>query len=144
MSFFFRTDLTGAAIPSWEAWEIIKPVLDLPEYEEIVKDEYKKAVLVISPLAYVGNVWFVNPERINVAHFSIMPQRLVEALLEMGCPEEGVVLDPFLGSGTVALVAERIGRKWIGIEITEKYVQITEERLKAQRENLMLNNKNSQ
>lgn len=141
---FFRTDLTGAAIPSWEAWEIIKPVLDLPEYEEIVKDEYKKAVLVISPLAYVGNVWFVNPERINVAHFSIMPQRLVEALLEMGCPEEGVVLDPFLGSGTVALVAERIGRKWIGIEITEKYVQITEERLKAQRENLMLNNKNCQ
>lgn len=141
---FFRTDLTGAAIPSWEAWEIIKPVLDLPEYEEIVKDEYKKAVLVISPLAYVGNVWFVNPERINIAHFSIMPQRLVEALLEMGCPEDGVVLDPFLGSGTVALVAERMGRRWVGIEINEQYVQITEERLKAQRENLMLNNKNSQ
>jgi len=43
--------------------------------------------------------------------------------------EAGVVLDPFMGSGTVALVAERLNRRWIGIELSEKYCEITRKRL---------------
>ena len=46
------------------------------------------------------------------------------------CSKAGdVVLDPFLGSGTTAIIAQRFGRKWIGIENEKKYVEIAEKRL---------------
>jgi len=47
--------------------------------------------------------------------------------------EPGVVLDPFLGAGTTALVAERLGRDWVGIELNPEYAVLTVERLRQER-----------
>lgn len=74
-------------------------------------------------------VWRVPYEPSHEAHFAMYPSRLVETPIEAGCPEGGVVLDPFMGSGTTAVVARRLGRCYIGFEPNEKYVRICDKRL---------------
>ena len=54
---------------------------------------------------------------------------LIESCVLAGCPMDGVVLDPFFGSGTTILVALRHGRNFIGIELKPKYIKIVEKRL---------------
>lgn len=60
------------------------------------------------------------------------PSRLVETPIKAGCLEGGVVLDPFMGSGTTAVVARRLGRHYIGFEPNKEYVAICEKRLEQQ------------
>jgi len=50
-------------------------------------------------------------------------------MIKAGCPQGGVVLDPFMGAGTTAVVAKKLGRKFIGIELNQKYIEIAERRL---------------
>jgi DNA modification methylase len=50
-------------------------------------------------------------------------------LIKAGCSEKGIVLDPFMGSGTTALVAKKLGRNYIGIELSQEYIKIAEKRL---------------
>lgn len=76
-----------------------------------------------------GDVFFINPRPFPDAHFATFPPELPEKILKCACPEGGTVLDPFLGSGTVALVAEQLNRKWIGIELSEEYIEICKKRL---------------
>jgi len=47
-----------------------------------------------------------------------MPEALVEPCILAGCPLGGLVLDPFIGSGTVGAVAERLGRRWVGTDLS--------------------------
>ena len=61
----------------------------------------------------------------------MFPESLVETCLRAGCPEDGLVLDPFLGSGTTALVARRLRRKYVGIDCVAEYCQMAQERLKS-------------
>jgi len=68
-----------------------------------------------------------NPE----AHFASFPTKLVEFLISVGCPESGIVLDPFLGSGTTALVALKMGRNFVGIEVCREYCEITKKRIQS-------------
>ncbi|KYC44370.1 MAG: Modification methylase MjaV [Candidatus Methanofastidiosum methylothiophilum] len=49
--------------------------------------------------------------------------------IEAGCPEGGIVLDPFMGSGTTAVVAKEMGRNYIGIELNSEYVEIATSRI---------------
>ena len=51
------------------------------------------------------------------AHFATMPEALVEPCVLAGCPLGGLVLDPFVGSGTVGAVCERTGRRWVGVDL---------------------------
>lgn len=70
----------------------------------------------------VRSVWSINTQPIQgMNHFAKFPEKLIETPIKAGCPEGGIVLDPFFGSGTTAIVAERLGRKWIGIELNSKY-----------------------
>lgn len=81
---------------------------------------------------YVRNkrdVWQVNVKPCKEAHFATYPPDLVRPCILAGCPEGGVVLDPFMGSGTTALVAKGIGRDYIGIELNPEYKAIAERRL---------------
>ena len=57
------------------------------------------------------------------------PEQLVENCLQAGCPPHGVVLDPFLGSGTTAVVARRLERDFVGIDCVPAYCRMAEERL---------------
>jgi len=63
-------------------------------------------------------------------HFAMFPSKLPEFCMLAGCPENGIVLDPFMGSGTTALVCKKLGRKFIGLEISKEYCKIAERRLK--------------
>ena len=74
-------------------------------------------------------VWSIPLGKFRDVHFAVFPDKLVETCIQAGCPDDGVVLDPFCGSGTTLLVAQQLGRKWIGIDCVEKYCQMARERL---------------
>jgi DNA modification methylase len=63
-------------------------------------------------------------------HYATYPQKLLWSLVKAGCPKNGIILDPFMGSGTTALVAQNLGRKFIGIELNPDYVKIAKQRLR--------------
>ena len=76
------------------------------------------------------SVWQINTEPFREAHFAVFPRNLVRPCILAGSPENGLILDPFFGSGTVGVVSMETGRKCVGIEIKEEYVQIAKNRLK--------------
>lgn len=75
------------------------------------------------------SVWSIPVQAFSEAHFAVFPEKLIENPIKAGCPPNGVVLDPFMGSGTVAVVAKRLGRNYVGIELSPDYVKITENRI---------------
>ena len=75
------------------------------------------------------SVWTIPTEAFPEAHFATFPQKLVEPCVLAGCPEGGIVLDPFMGSGTTALVALKANRKFIGIELNPQYAEMAEKRI---------------
>jgi len=74
-------------------------------------------------------VWSIGTRPFAGSHFAACPPQLIETPIKAGCPEGGIVLDPFIGSGTTALVARSLGRKFIGIDLNPAYVQMAENRL---------------
>jgi DNA modification methylase len=66
----------------------------------------------------------------GIAHFAAYPIELARRCILAGCPEGGVVLDPFFGSGTTGAAALMLGRRYIGIELNPEYIPLAEERLK--------------
>ena len=62
-------------------------------------------------------------------HPTQKPVKLIEKIIRVSSDKERIILDPFLGSGTTAVAAKRLGRKYIGIEINPDYCRIAEERL---------------
>lgn len=80
-----------------------------------------------------GDVWPLASANFRGAHFATFPPALVERPLLAACPKNGTVLDPFFGSGTVGLVAERHHRNWVGIELNPAYARLAEKRIAAER-----------
>lgn len=85
-------------------------------------------------LTYPSNFWddisipyWSMPE--NTDHPTQKPEKLIAKLILASCPENGVVLDPFLGSGTTSVVAKKLGRQYVGIEMNEEYCLWAEKRL---------------
>ena len=74
------------------------------------------------------SVWSINTKPYKEAHFAVFPPKLPELCIKAGSKEGDVVLDPFFGSGTTGWVAQRLGRKWIGIELNPEYIKIAEKR----------------
>ena len=79
------------------------------------------------------SVWKINTKPYKEAHFAVFPPKIPEICIKAGSKEGDTVLDPFFGSGTTGWVAQRLGRKWIGIELNAEYIKIAEKRF-AQRE----------
>jgi DNA modification methylase len=73
-------------------------------------------------------VWNLNPDR-NNSHPAPFPEKLVENCLLLTTEENDICLDPFLGSGTSAVVSNKNNRNFIGIEIDENYIEMTKKRL---------------
>lgn len=66
----------------------------------------------------VRSVWTISSEAYTGGdHFAVMPEAMVTPCVLAGCPPGGVVLDPFGGTGTVAMVAERVGRRWVSCDL---------------------------
>lgn len=77
-------------------------------------------------------VWQINTEPCKEAHFAVFPRALVRPCILAGSPTGGLVLDPFFGSGTVGQVCERLGRRWLGCELSEEYGKLAEQRTAQQ------------
>lgn len=75
------------------------------------------------------SVWWISPAQFEDEHFAVMPERVAQICTLAGCPNGGVLLDPFAGVGTSLLVARNNQAKGIGIEIEEKYCEIAAKRL---------------
>ena len=75
------------------------------------------------------DVWRVPTRPLKEAHFAAYPPDLVKPCILAGCPVGGVVLDPFMGAGTTAMVARELGRHYVGIELNPEYIGIAEKRL---------------
>jgi len=142
-----RTDIpSGAITPSYgdegspfrffdlDAWAVHHGFLDVPKPSRAERDfglwEYEKKD---------ANKW--NPSGIGArrreaglgmgrnVHPTVKPVKLMAYLIELGCPKDGVVVDPFLGSGTTCIAAKRLRRKWIGVEMSPEYAAIAEARI---------------
>jgi DNA modification methylase len=80
------------------------------------------------------DVWEIEPDRTSMSrgtHFAPYPRALVSRCLECGCPEGGVVLDPFMGGGTTMSVALEMGRPVVGVELNPKFCETIITKLKT-------------
>ena len=75
------------------------------------------------------NVWTITTKPFKDAHFATFPKDLIEPCIKAGCPENGIVLDPFGGSGTTGIVAVENNRKAILIELNKDYIHIAKKRI---------------
>lgn len=75
------------------------------------------------------DVWQIPVSPVKEAHFATFPEKLVEPCILAGCPVNGVVLDPFFGSGTTGRVAVRLNRHYIGCELNPDYIEISKKRI---------------
>lgn len=74
-------------------------------------------------------VWTVNTKPFKEAHFAVFPPELIQPCIIAGCPEGGIVMDPFMGSGTTAMVALQSKRNYTGTELNEEYLNIQKKRI---------------
>ena len=91
---------------------------------DITSDEFKEWVVA---------KWFIAPEKHmkKYNHPAMFPEKLVERVLKLFSFQNDVILDPFNGVGTTTLVAKKLNRKFLGIDISEKYYKTAIERLKS-------------
>ena len=75
------------------------------------------------------NVWTVTNKPYKGAHFAVYPPDLIEPCIKAGSEEGDIVLDPFMGSGTTAVVSKSLNRHYIGCELHEDYGRLIQKRL---------------
>jgi len=117
--------------------DAVREPYDLPTISKYKKDKrYKDEIARVKHLnlgKYATNLWRIaslkGSSKEKVGHPSQKPEKLVERLILSSSKKDDLVIDPFIGSGTTAIVAERLGRKWIGIDTSEEYIKMTEKRL---------------
>ena len=109
----------GKAIPGQAQQQTINRVR---EHGSITDD-------MINPLRNKRDVWTINTVPFKGGHYAAYPPKLVETCLLAGCPEGGVVLDPFMGSGTTGMVAKQLDRHYVGIELNPEYTELAMARI---------------
>jgi modification methylase len=109
------------------------PVLDtirfMPTIEQIywITKERKTPYFTNAGFQF-KDVWRINPESGN-DHPAPFPEEIPGRCIIATCPESGIVLDPFIGSGTTAVVAKKLGRNYLGIELSPVYCKMAENRI---------------
>ena len=83
-------------------------------------------------------VWEIPLSKFRGSHFAVFPERLVETCILAGSPPQGIILDPFMGSGTTALASLKLNRQFIGIECSEKYCDMAKKRVQSVQRTLCL------
>lgn len=77
------------------------------------------------------DVWSVSISREQNAHFATFPEQLITPCILAGCPKDGIVLDPFMGSGTTAMVARKYQRHFVGFELNPDYIDIINKKIQV-------------
>ncbi|PVY81091.1 site-specific DNA-methyltransferase (cytosine-N4-specific) [Cupriavidus alkaliphilus] len=88
----------------------------------------REAFRAITEMRNKRSVWMIATQPYAGAHFATFPESLVEPCILAGSRPGDIVFDPFMGSGTVASVAQRLGRRWIGAELNPDYIALQAER----------------
>ena len=91
-------------------------------YEELIKSGK-------CPTRPEFDTWNVPSVTYKGAHFAVYPPELIEKPILSCCPEQGIVIDPFMGSGTTGEVAKLNNRKYIGLELNPEYAILANERI---------------
>lgn len=119
---------------SLDAWDKTLPFLIVPKASKREKNEglsdREKVTVGDGPPVAIDNAFQRGKTERQNSHPTVKPLTLMSYLITLGSRPNDVVLDPFLGSGTTALAAKQLGRKYIGIEREKEYVEIAEARLK--------------
>ena len=108
-----------------------KPVPGQPQPQSINRPREHGEIKdsAINPLRNKRDVWKINTVPFKGGHYAAYPPKLVETCLLAGCPEGGIVLDPFMGSGTTGMVASQMGRHFVGIELNPAYTELAYKRI---------------
>lgn len=116
---------------------VLEPIRFMPTIEQIywITKERKTPYFTKQGFQF-KDVWRINPDSGN-DHPAPFPEQLVSRCLISACPVGGVVLDPYMGSGTVAVSAKKMERNYLGIELNPEYIKIAEERIKRIPEKLL-------
>jgi site-specific DNA-methyltransferase (adenine-specific) len=106
-------------------------------YDAVTKKARSRSIFIGAKWLEVGynpkDLWSVSrlhrehAERVD--HPTQKPLEIIERMLKASCPAGGVVLDPFMGSGTTALAARKLGRHFVGFELNQAYCEIIQQRL---------------
>jgi len=83
------------------------------------------------------DVWNIATKSFSDAHFAVYPPDLIRPCVKAGCPDDGIVLDPFFGAGTTGLVAKELSRNYVGIELNEDYIEMAQDRIKEVQKELL-------
>ena len=132
---WFRKDTgswgKGGSIPLPDDWFKLKEILKFDDVYDRWVTETHLVLQTVKPHPKgknPGDVWSIKLQPLSEAHFATFPEELVRRCIEAGCPEEGVVLDPFAGSGTAGKVAYELGRNAILIELIPEFLNIIKKR----------------
>lgn len=93
---------------------------------------YEDGSIVGNGMANKKSVWTVTTKPYSEAHFATYPPDLIVDCIKAGCPEGGIVLDPFMGAGTTAMVARKLNRNYVGFELNPEYIRIAQNRLQTE------------
>ena len=128
---WFRFDESGFSYPSIEDWKKVREFID--NYEVIDEGlsyyELKTDEVVVSDKKNKRSVWTVTTKPYRGAHFACFPPDLIEPCILAGSEEGDIILDPFMGSGTTAMVAKSLGRDYMGCELHEDYGKLIQKRV---------------
>lgn len=95
-------------------------------------ESFDAAMAVMPTHRNPRSVWTIPTQPYKGSHFATFPEALVERCILAGSRPGDVVFDPFMGSGTVARVAHRLGRRYLGCELNPKYASLHQGRLEGQ------------
>ena len=87
-------------------------------------ESFDAAMAIMPDKRNKRSVWTIATQSYSEAHFATFPEALVEPCILAGSRPGDIVFDPFMGSGTVAQVAQRLGRKWLGSELNPEYIRL--------------------
>ncbi len=93
----------------------------------------QQSFVTISETRNKRDVWAVNLKPFKESHFATFPEELITPCILAGSKENGVVLDPFMGAGTTALVSLKNNRQFIGFELNDEYCKLAEKRIEQNR-----------
>lgn len=134
---WFRRDEGGFAFPSAEDWNCIKWLVDdwSEEFNKIDKQLNDITIETDDILKNVDKgrikraVWSISTKPFKGCHYAPYPESLIETPIKACCPANGVVLDPFMGSGTTAVVSVKNNCNFIGFELSKEYCEIANKRI---------------
>lgn len=132
VSHWFRID-AGGSYPSKDDWKKLKKILkfnDKYDSQMLIEYKYLQSVESHPNGKNPGDLLIANTAKSKYKHFAVFPEEIPELAIKSCCPENEFVLDPFAGSGTTGVVASRLNRKFILIEVQKDFAKIIRDRIK--------------